>query len=125
MTLIIFQVIVQTVSSTLHWLGLCFGIRTWAGPSPRRWLWLTGTTLGSAAWLVAIMLLAGNNFFRNGVLPPRIPMAMVLTLGFGYLLLLSALAHWDPDLPSSRRRIYCPVSSGGAASGLCDTGRGR
>ena len=89
MTLIIFQVIVQTVASTLHWLGLCFGIQTWAGPSPRRWPWLTGTTLGLAAWLVAIMLLAGNNFFRNSVLPPRIPMAMVLTLGFGYLLLLS------------------------------------
>jgi hypothetical protein len=89
MTLIIFQVITQTISSTLHWLGLCFGIRTWAGPNPRRWPWLIGTTLVLAAWLVAIMLLAGNNFFRNGVLAPRIPMAMVLTLAFGYLLLLS------------------------------------
>ena len=35
------------------------------------------------------MLLAANNFFGNDVLPPRIPVAMVLTLAFGYLLLLS------------------------------------
>src|SRR5260221_4104850 len=35
------------------------------------------------------MLLAANNFFGNDGLPPRIPMAMVLTLAFGYLLLLS------------------------------------
>jgi hypothetical protein len=89
MTLIIFQLITQTISSTLHWLGLGFGIRTWAGPNPRRWPWLIGTTLVLAVWLVAIMLLAGNNFFSNGVLPPRIPMAMGLTLAFGYLLLLS------------------------------------
>jgi len=89
MTLIIFQLVTQTISSTLHWLGLRFGIRTWAGPNPRRWPWLIGTTLVLAAWLVAIMLLAGNNFFSSGVLPPRIPMAMGLTLAFGYLLLLS------------------------------------
>jgi hypothetical protein len=89
MTLIIFQLVTQTISSTVHWLGLGFGIRTWAGPNPRRWPWLIGTTLVLAAWLFAITLLAGNNFFRNGVLPPRIPMAMVLTLAFGYLLLLS------------------------------------
>ena len=89
MTLIVFQVITQTISSTLHWFGLCFGIRTWAGPNPRRWPWLVGTTIVSAAWLLAIMLLAANNFFGSDVLPPRIPMAMVLTLAFGYLLLLS------------------------------------
>ena len=89
MTLIVFQVITQTISSTLHWFGLCFGIRTWAGPNPRQWPWLVGTTIVSAAWLVAIMLLAANNFFGNVVLPPRIPMAMGITLAFGYLLLLS------------------------------------
>src|SRR5260221_10280481 len=32
---------------------------------------------------------AANNFFGSDVLPPRIPMAMVLTLAFGYLLLFS------------------------------------
>jgi hypothetical protein len=73
MTLIVFQVITQTISSTLHWFGLCFGIRTWAGPNPRRWPWLVGTTIVSAAWLLAIMLLAANNFFGSDVLPPRIP----------------------------------------------------
>ena len=89
MTLIVFQVITQTISSTLHWFGLCFGIRTRAGPNPRRWPWLVGTTIVSAAWLLAFMLLAANNLFGNGGLPPRIPMAMVLTLAFGYLLLFS------------------------------------
>jgi hypothetical protein len=89
MTLIIFQLVTQTISSTLHWRGLGFGIRIWAGPNPRRWPWLIGTTLVLAAWLFAIMLLAGNNFFSSDVLPPRIPMAMGLTLAFGYLLLFS------------------------------------
>ena len=137
MTLIVFQVITQTISSTLHWFGLCFGIRTWAGPNPRRWPWLVGTTIVSAAWLLAIMLLAANNFFGNDGLPPRIPMAMVLTLAFGYLLLLStsfsrhhrshspALVDRDPDLPRSRRRIHRTVSSGRNSRVLCDTGRGR
>ena len=89
MTLIVFQIITQTISSMLHWFGLCFGIRTWAGPNPHRWPWLVGTTIVSAAWLLAIMLLAANNFFGNAGLPPRIPMAMVLTLAVGYFLLLS------------------------------------
>lgn len=89
MTLIIFQLVTQTISSTLHWFGLGFGIRTWAGPNPRRSPWLIGVTLVLAAWLFAIMLLAGNNFFSSGVLPPRIPMTMGLTLAFGYLLLFS------------------------------------
>ena len=89
MTLIIFQLVTQTISSTLQWLGLGFGIRTWAGSSPRRWPWLIGATVVLAAWLVGITLLAGNDFFRGDVLPPRVPMAMVLTLTFGYLLLLS------------------------------------
>jgi hypothetical protein len=111
MTLIVFQVVTQTITSTLHWLGLCFGIRTWAGPNPRRWLWLVGTTIVSAAWLLAIMLLAGNNFFGNASLPPRIPMAMVLTLAFGYLVLLSTSfrgiiaaipQHWLIGIQTSR-----------------------
>src|ERR1700732_5487920 len=89
MTLIVLQVITQTPSPPLPWFGRCFGMRTWAGPNPRRWPWLVGTTIVSATWLLAIMLLAANNFFGNDGLPPRIPMAMVLTLAFGYLLLLS------------------------------------
>lgn len=90
MTLIIFELLTQTIASILHWLGLSFGIRTWAGSNPRRWPWLIGATIGLAAWLVAIMFLAGNNFFVGDVLPPRVPLAMLLTLAFGYLLLLSS-----------------------------------
>ena len=36
------------------------------------------------------MLFAANNFFRNDVVPPRIPSAMLITLSTGYLLLFSA-----------------------------------
>jgi hypothetical protein len=88
-TLILLQAIVQTVSSTLHWLGLYFGIRAWAGPSPRKWPWIVGTGIASATWLIAIMLAASNDFFRNNVVPPRIPTTMAVTLLIGYLLLLS------------------------------------
>lgn len=89
MTLILFQIIVQSIGSTFQWLGLYFGIRAWAGESPRKWPWIVGTAIVSATWLIAIALLASNNFFRNDVLPPRIPTAMVVTLLCGYLLLFS------------------------------------
>ena len=82
MILIIFQLVTQTISSTLHWLGLGFGIRTWAGPNPRRWPWLVGTTVVSAAWLLAIMLLAANNFFGSDVLF-GVPSKQPVTLNFG------------------------------------------
>ncbi len=91
MLLIVTQIVLQSISSTLHWIGLYFGIRTWAGPrSSRQWLWIIGTGVVAAVWLLGIMLLAANNFFRNDVLPPRIPSAMLITLAAGYLLLFSA-----------------------------------
>lgn len=89
MTLILFQTIVQSISSTLQWLGLYFGISAWAGSSSRKWPWIVGTAIVSATWLIAIVLLASNNFFRNDVLPPRIPTALGVTLICGYLLLFS------------------------------------
>lgn len=89
MTLILFQTIVQCISSTLQWLGLYFGIRAWAGEGSRKWPWIVGTAIVCATWLIAIVLLASNNFFRNDVLPPRIPITMVVTLICGYLLLFS------------------------------------
>lgn len=89
MTLILFQIIVQSIGSTFQWLGLYFGIRAWAGESSRKWPWIVGTAIVSATWLIAIALLASNNFFRNDVLPPRIPTAMAVTLLCGYLLLFS------------------------------------
>ena len=34
MTLIVFQVITQTISSILHWFGLCFGVQDLGRPEP-------------------------------------------------------------------------------------------
>jgi len=91
MTLILLQTIIQTLSSTLHWLGFSFGLRAAVRPDGRRWAWLIGSAAFAFAWLFAIAVLASNDFFRNsGVTPPRIPSAIVLTLLFGYLLLLFA-----------------------------------
>jgi hypothetical protein len=89
MALVLLNIIVLTMSTTLHWIGFCVGVRASAGPGARRWIWIIGSAVLSAAWLFAIMLLASDDFFRNGVLPPRIPSAYAVTLAFGYLLLLS------------------------------------
>jgi len=90
MTLVLFQIIVQSVSSTLHWLGFATGIRGAVSSRPHRWSWLIGSAVFALVWLFAIMLLAANDAFRSNVWPPRIPLALALTLTFGYLLLLSA-----------------------------------
>src|SRR5262249_17770040 len=73
-----------------HWIGFSVGVRKSGGSNSRQWAWIFGAGVISAAWLLAIMWLASDNFFRNDVLPPRIPLALVLTLAFGYLLLLSS-----------------------------------
>jgi hypothetical protein len=91
MTLALFQTLIQTLGSTLHWLGFSFGVRRALSPPARRWAWLIGSAAFSFAWLLAILLLASNDFFgSSSVTPPRIPTALTLTLLFGYLLLLSA-----------------------------------
>jgi hypothetical protein len=90
MTLVLVQAIIQTISTTLHWIGLYIGIRAWAGPNSRRRSWIIGSGIVFATWLIGIMLLASGDVFRNGVLPPRIPSAMAVTLTVGYLLLLSS-----------------------------------
>jgi len=91
MALILFQTLIQTLGSTLHWFGFSVGVRRALTPGARRGAWLIGSAVFSFAWLFAILLLASNDFFRNGgVWPPRIPLALGLTLVFGYLLLLSA-----------------------------------
>jgi hypothetical protein len=89
MALILFQTIIQTLGSMLHWLGFASGIRTAVTPPPRRWAWLTGSAAFALLWLLGIVLLAGNDFFRNTVFPPRIGLAIALTLAFGYAALLS------------------------------------
>ena len=89
MLLVVFQAIVQTVSSTLHWLGFYVGIQVLPGGKTRRWRWGVGSAVIAGAWLIGVFLLAAANFFHNDVMPPRIPMVLATTLVFGYLLLLS------------------------------------
>ena len=45
MTLILLQVIIQSIASTLYWIGLYVGIRVLPGEKSRRLRW----TVGSAA----------------------------------------------------------------------------
>jgi hypothetical protein len=87
MTLILLQTIIQSVSSTLNWIGLYIGIRTLPGDASRRLTWTIGSAAVLAAWLIGIMLLAANGVFRADA--PRIPLALLSTLAAGYLLLLS------------------------------------
>jgi len=89
MALILFQTIIQTLSSTLHWLGFASGIRAAVTPPGKRWFWLIGSAAFALFWLAGIALLASNDFFRNTVFPPRIPLAIALTLAAGYAALLS------------------------------------
>jgi hypothetical protein len=95
MTLILLQTIIQSISSTLYWIGLAVGIRALPGQGSeqgsregsRRLAWTAGTAVVLAAWLVAIVLLGANDVFRLDA--PRIPLALLTTLAAGYLLLLS------------------------------------
>jgi hypothetical protein len=89
MTLVLLQVMVQSISSTLQWIGLYTGIRAWPDDKPRQWRWIVGSAVVFIAWLLGVVLLASDNFFRNDVLPPRIPLALLATLIVGYLFLLS------------------------------------
>ena len=89
MTLILFQAIVQSITSTLHWIGFYIGIRGLPGEKATQRLWIIGSAVVFAAWLLGVVLLAADNFFRNDVLPPRIPAALLVTLAIGYLFLLS------------------------------------
>ena len=87
MTLILLQAIIQSISSTLYWIGLCVGIRALPGGKSRRLRWTIGSAAVLAIWLVGVMLLAANDVFRADA--PRIPIALLMTLAAGYLLLFS------------------------------------
>ena len=89
MSLILIQTIVQTVNSTLTWLGFYVGIRALPGARARQSRWIIGSAVAAAAWLVGMFLLGVADAFRNDVAPWRIPMALIATLLLGYLLLLS------------------------------------
>ncbi len=85
MTLVILQVIVQSIASTLQWLGFYVGIRALPGDKSRRWRWIVGSALVFAAWLIGVALLAAAGFFP----PPRIPVTLTATLAAGYVVLIS------------------------------------
>jgi hypothetical protein len=89
MTLILVQIIVQSIGSTLQWLGLYAGIRTLPGDKSRQTRWVAGSAIVFAAWLFAIVLLASRNVFRTDVGSPSVPLALFATLAAGYLFLLS------------------------------------
>ena len=86
MTLILLQTIVQSISSTLYWIGLYVGIRALPGGESRRLRWIAGSAVVLAVWFIGIVLLAANGVFRTDA--PRIPAALLATLAAGYLLLL-------------------------------------
>jgi hypothetical protein len=87
MTLILLQIIIQSVSSTLHWIGLYVGIRALPGDKSRRMRWTLASAAVFVVWLLAIVLFAANDVFRTDA--PRIPVALLTTLALGYLFLLS------------------------------------
>ena len=87
MTLILLQAMIQSISSTLYWVGFYVGVRALPGDEWRRRRWATGSAIILIAWLVALMLLGASGFFRLDA--PRIPLALLTTLTAGYLLLLS------------------------------------
>ena len=87
MTLILLQTMIQSISSTLYWIGFYAGIRALPGEEWRRRRWAIGSAMIFAAWLAAVLLLAANGVFRPDA--PRIPLALMTTLAAGYLVLLS------------------------------------
>jgi hypothetical protein len=87
MTLIVIQVMVQSISSTLHWIGFYIGIRGLPRDKARQRLWTIASAVVFAVWLFGVVLLAADNLFRNDA--PRIPTALLATLAIGYLFLLS------------------------------------
>jgi hypothetical protein len=87
MTLILLQAMIQSISSTLYWIGFYVGVRRLPGDAWRRRRWAAGSAIILIAWLVGVMLLAASGFFRPDA--PRIPLVLLTTLAAGYLLLLS------------------------------------
>jgi len=89
MTLLLVQVIVQSIGSTLQWVGFYAGIRALRTEESGQRLWIIASAIVFGAWLFALVLLASQNVFRNDVWPPRIPMTFTATLAVGYLFLVS------------------------------------
>jgi hypothetical protein len=89
MTLIVLQLVLQSITSTLSWVGLYVGIRALPDGRAVQRRWVFGSALVLVVWLTGMALLGANDFFRNGPFPPRIPAVLLAALAAGYLLLLS------------------------------------
>jgi hypothetical protein len=61
MTLILLQVIIQSIASTLYWIGLYAGSRALPGERSRRLRWTIGSAAVLVVWLVGVILLAAND----------------------------------------------------------------
>ncbi len=85
MTLAFLQVILQSISSTLHWLGFSFGVCAASHDKSQQRHWIIGAALVSALWLVSIVVVGADNVFQGRA----IPATLLATLAAGYLLLLS------------------------------------
>ena len=81
MTLILLQVIIQSIASTLYWIGLCVGIHALSGERSRRLRWTLGSAVVLVVWLVGVILLAASGTFRPDA--PGIPIALGSTLAAG------------------------------------------
>ena len=97
MTLILLQVIIQSIASTLYWIGLYVGISSLPGENSRRLRWAVGSAAVLAVWLIGLVLLAADDFFRTD--GPRIPFALLTTLAAGYLLLFSSTCAIISSIP--------------------------
>src|SRR6516164_1800885 len=121
MTLILLQVMIQSVASTLYWVGLYVGIRALPGEKSHRLRWTIGSAAVLVVWLVGVMLLAANDAFRIDT--PGIPVGLLTTLAAGYLLLLSRTfraiisgipQHWLIGIQTFRMAacFWCDISKG-------------
>jgi len=85
MTVVLLYVILQSVVSTLIWLGFYIGIRAQKGNKSQQRRWIVGSAFVVAAWFTGIVLVASNGGFS----PQLVPATLLGTLAVGYLLLLS------------------------------------
>jgi hypothetical protein len=116
-TPILVQVIVQSILSTLHWIGFNSGIRALPGDKSRQTGWVVTSAIVFAAWLFAITLLASQNVFRANVRSPSVPITLLATLASGYLFLLSQT--YRDIIGAIPQHWLIAIRSPGCSAGCC------